>query len=540
MLYYVLLTHFYFFAIILYIDVEVKRHFAPWHQRIAKHIVPPGIQKTKVFDIMKTKVSNRKFIPFVYTAAFFLFAVLFTLQSPESPLAKGTTGIDSSVFQYIAYGISRGITPYIHVFDHKGPLIYFIDYIGQSIHFSHGIWLLEILFLSIAMFISYKTILLFSDSSEAFLTTLVCYLMLTNFYEQGNLTEEWALPFIAFGLHAFVRFFIKETVEFGHILLCGLSFGAICLLRINMAGVWISGCLAVFIYLIHQKQLKKTLHILFPFLLGIIIICLPFLIYLAIHNAIPSFLQDYFLFNFEYKNSNLPEKYNALVFFCKDRGLITSFCCFIFLFIRRCKSNRSNKYITYMTGAAFVLSFCLFCMAGRNYAHYAMVLIPLYTIPVGCVISEIKSCIRSHTQDLAAIFILCVMLVFCILPLTRDCLDNFFVQYLIADESDNHIAGLIAKETLPEDTIAVYGNHCSYYYLSQRLSATTFAYTSIFEEHPDYIADYIDQLEEALPKLIIIEKERGNYSIPEELQTYIDENQYFVYYEDSENIIFER
>ena len=53
------------------------------------------------------------------------------------------TGVDSSVFRTIALQMDEGIMPYRDTFDHKGPLLYLINYVGMKISFNNGIWFIE-------------------------------------------------------------------------------------------------------------------------------------------------------------------------------------------------------------------------------------------------------------------------------------------------------------------------------------------------------------------------------------------------------------
>ena len=54
---------------------------------------------------------------------------------------------DSSVFLYIGKRMTEGKIPYRDLFDHKGPILYFIEYLGIKISKTDytGVWLLEAL-----------------------------------------------------------------------------------------------------------------------------------------------------------------------------------------------------------------------------------------------------------------------------------------------------------------------------------------------------------------------------------------------------------
>ena len=51
--------------------------------------------------------------------------------------------VDSDVFQYVAGEIQQGRVPYLDTFDHKGPLIYLINFLALSLSPRWGLWLFE-------------------------------------------------------------------------------------------------------------------------------------------------------------------------------------------------------------------------------------------------------------------------------------------------------------------------------------------------------------------------------------------------------------
>ena len=68
---------------------------------------------------------------------------LFLLNSELNPFGNGKSSTDSSVFRTVAMMMDKGYMPYRDSFDHKGPLLYIIDYVGMKISYTHGIWIIE-------------------------------------------------------------------------------------------------------------------------------------------------------------------------------------------------------------------------------------------------------------------------------------------------------------------------------------------------------------------------------------------------------------
>lgn len=81
------------------------------------------------------------------------------------PLTKTYTYTDSSVFLYIGKMMQKGLLPYKDLFDHKGILLYFIEYLGILISPNNlnGIWLLELFNMIITTWIMFKIASLYTN-----------------------------------------------------------------------------------------------------------------------------------------------------------------------------------------------------------------------------------------------------------------------------------------------------------------------------------------------------------------------------------------
>ena len=79
------------------------------------------------------------------TAAVTAFLLVFSVTT--SPLTPGFYGNDSAVFQLLGRAWKDGHLIYRDLFDHKGPVIFFIDMLGELLLPDRtGIFLIQILF----------------------------------------------------------------------------------------------------------------------------------------------------------------------------------------------------------------------------------------------------------------------------------------------------------------------------------------------------------------------------------------------------------
>ena len=59
-----------------------------------------------------------------------IFAIIISFQLFFNPFSKTYEGMDTYVFAYIGESMHDGQIPYKDIFDHKGPFLYFINYLG--------------------------------------------------------------------------------------------------------------------------------------------------------------------------------------------------------------------------------------------------------------------------------------------------------------------------------------------------------------------------------------------------------------------------
>src|SRR5512145_2493400 len=77
---------------------------------------------------------------------------------PANPGNMTLPSRDSGVFLYVAWRFLNGDIPYRDVWDHKPPLIYFVDALGVTLtpHSLWGVWFLEFIFIFFTLFLIYK------------------------------------------------------------------------------------------------------------------------------------------------------------------------------------------------------------------------------------------------------------------------------------------------------------------------------------------------------------------------------------------------
>src|ERR671918_83423 len=79
-------------------------------------------------------------------------------QFPSNPNNMTLPSRDSGVFLYMGWRFLNGDIPYRDIWDHKPPLIYFVDALGIALtpHSLWGVWVLRFLFIFFTLFLIYK------------------------------------------------------------------------------------------------------------------------------------------------------------------------------------------------------------------------------------------------------------------------------------------------------------------------------------------------------------------------------------------------
>lgn len=67
------------------------------------------------------------------------------------------------------------------------------------------------------------------------------------------------MPFIAPAIYIFLDYFINQQIINIRLVLCGISMGAVLLLRINMIAIWVVMCIGVVVLSLRDHQGRQLL-----------------------------------------------------------------------------------------------------------------------------------------------------------------------------------------------------------------------------------------------------------------------------------------
>jgi len=441
---------------------------------------------------------------FLFYAAFLLTGIFVLLQSPLAPYAKSINGVDSSAFIYSAQRILDGQTMYKDIVDHKGPFLYVIDAAALFIFNGKfiGIWIFEIISLFIASIMMYKTARLLAGKIFSFLAVITAILFLVPLLVGGNITEEWALPFISIATYIFVAY-LKDNKPLGivSLLILSLTFVLTFMIRPNMAAVWAGFGIVLLVKWIVEKKYKELIRNLSFLSLFALLFMLPFFLYFYFKGALSDAIYLIFKYNAVEYNPR------SLIFILKACPKILGgvyefsaipFIIMIYMFFR------DKSIISISVISAFIIT-ALTCGIGGRFPHYYLIFAPLIVIPYSYILEII-------TKNIPKAKYICLFIIFIFFNLKPVNDQSYYkipinysgTDYVIETVPPPVMAKLkeiIIQNTKPTDKILVRGYQSSVYLYSGRACATRFPYT--LNRSSLAIKYYVKEAEEALPKMII-------------------------------------
>lgn len=236
---------------------------------------------------MKDRICGNKWFPLVFLPIAAVFVLFFSTST--SPFYDNE-GFDSMLFKQMGLAVLQGKIPYVDLFEHKGPIIFYINALGQWIVPGRtGILLVQFMFMSFTLVLWWKTIRLFLRPFVSFVTVLCLLALLIGFYALGNQCEEYMMPFACGALYISLKHLFSERKSLRNTdsLLLGLCFGFLFFVRPNDAVSQVGGLVfGLGILLVMDGGYKTLLRNALSFIAGSALIALPILAWFGHHGAL--------------------------------------------------------------------------------------------------------------------------------------------------------------------------------------------------------------------------------------------------------------
>lgn len=332
---------------------------------------------------LRKRLCNDRFcLAFLYLV---YLVALFLASSFTSPLYPHLYGDDSALFSLLGKGVLEGKLLYIDLFDHKGPLIFFINALGQLIGGHMGIFLLQYLFGCVSMTFLYHTAKILKPTPkspwERILLFTFAYIVFFYTFEQGNLTEEYSQPFISCALYFLVKYAANCDKNAAHpplySFIYGIALGVLAFLRLNNSVTVCAGVLAVAVYLVYKKAFKNLLLNILAGLAGLAVIAIPICLYFHLNSALYSMLYATFLYNLNIVGDSGQYHFMDHISTFSILFMPLVVCC-VLLCVHVIRS-RKMTFLDSLLACILFFNFLMFILANR-FPHYFNVFVPVYLV----------------------------------------------------------------------------------------------------------------------------------------------------------------
>lgn len=238
----------------------------------------------------------------------YIFLFLFFC-SKMSPLYPTNEWADVNVYFNVGKGMFSGMTLYSEIFDHKGPLIFIIYGIGSLISGSSfiGMFILQVITWTVAIYAVFLTARLFLKESTAFILTLLMPISFISYMYNGGSAEEMILLFAIISTYFFASHFRQEDQSrhkpyymFVHGVMTAMTF----CIKLNLLLFWFFPLLAIFGTLLWKKDYRNFFNNCIAYIGGVAVIMGPIVAYLAFNGVLGEAYYVYIELNKQYSSTD--------------------------------------------------------------------------------------------------------------------------------------------------------------------------------------------------------------------------------------------
>lgn len=465
-----------------------------------------------------------------------------------SPLYPHYIGLDSSMFLITAKGLLSGKIAYVDLFDHKGPVFFWIEALGYALGGRTGVWLLQCMFAVADLFLIKKICGLFRANflyvAFAFFAVFFCL------FSHGNLTEEFSMPLILLGLYYELRFLTSDQKAHPPLwaLLYGLLIGAMAFIRVNNSVILCALILCIAIILIRNREWKNLLLNLAAGIVGIAVVAIPVCLYFAHYGALDDMLYATFLHNLIYAKNNTHDPiFSKRILHFAVMYLPGIFA--LLVFGKRWCATKRRVYLSLITAVCITYLMLLY---SNIYDHYFMLGLPLFMVAAAVLLEEnnqncsigemfrfLKSKLRSSDGKVQKLFVVLAATVGIYLVLSAySACAPIYKTYLTDTAYDQYRQIHESTEQIPEDerdsvigfgVLADFYVHadivpCYKYYTLQRWMTT---------DENDVYGQFMDYVQSERPLWLVTkpdEDDSGIKAVLDDSYTFVTEDDYACYY----------
>lgn len=443
-----------------------------------------------------------------------LASLVLAVLLPYSPAQRPVPSRDSGVFSYIGWRITQGDLPYRDIWDHKAPVIFYLDAFGLLLtpDSSWGIWLVEVAALWLAAALGYFLLKRLFDSLTAAALSFIW--LCSGFYllAGGNLTTEYAIPMQFAALWLFYRAENATNYRWR-----GLALGAVTALLFFTRQNAIAIPLAIGVYLLASRLWRRNLRHLWretwPILLGGLLVTACIVGFFAVQGALRDFWDQVFVYNFIYVDERENSQRFAALFSAMNNlsnlglaqvavlGWVAGLALLLF---KRDRIPAAQHSLIWVALIALPLELYFASLGGRPRVPYFLSLLPVFAVCGGILVHLAFEPLVRDLSRLATVGLTVILFSGLWLTFHND-YNN--ISAGVADYGPQELVTYIQQNTMPDETVLMWGAETAYNFAARRRSPVRFVY-----QYPLYRSDYANKenvtefltdLERDPPRLII-------------------------------------
>lgn len=446
---------------------------------------------------------------------------------PTNPVNMTYPSRDSGVFLYVGWRLLMGDVPYRDVWDHKPPLIYFVDALGLSMtpNSLWGVWMIEGIFIFATFLVLYKLLEREFNVFAAIGGSILFASGLLTILARGNVTEEYALLFQAL---CFLLIAKAAKADFPlHLSFwIGVSGGLAFNFKQTTIGVLIA--YGLFILAFRFAQRKFPLRDVGMLAAGWLLPSLLVVFYFASQNALNDFWAQSYLYNFVYVGKH--EGIRRLIpvftkgFLYLQNGYILHITIlswlsgFIYVWLRRKGFfNNINPIIT-IALIDLPIEVGMILVSGRSILHYYLTPLPIIAILAGILIYTLPD-LLSRVTALQQFQRWMPAVLLAIIALSQYGQIYYYPEYVsgVSSNSRANVVEYVLQNTDADDKVLIIGAESVVNFLARRESPTRYVYQfplALTGSRPMF-EEYFNQILENDPLLII--DTRGRETLTDKL-----------------------
>lgn len=229
-------------------------------------------------------------------------AAVLLLCSKSSPLFVLNDWMDANIFFTMGKSMFSGKVLYRDVFDHKGPVLYFIYGIGWLLDHTGftSVFLLEVASFAVFLGISLRTVSLLAAKPvhPAWAVLPAAAIAASRAFSHGGSAEEFLLPFLAAALYGLLKTVCEDRpMPLPAVLGQGFLAGCALWLKYIVLGyylVWVVVLAAVYLRRGLRRELLQSCG---AYLGGMALATLSWVVYFGLHGALADWFTAYFYDN---------------------------------------------------------------------------------------------------------------------------------------------------------------------------------------------------------------------------------------------------